>query len=64
MGLVGVDQERDPVGQHARLAAAGPRQDQQRPLPVRDRLALGLVQPRQQALDPLILVGGALTRRT
>ena len=51
--LVGVDQEGDPVGQHARLAAAGAGEDQQRPLAVRDRLALGLVEALQQLLKVL-----------
>ena len=51
--LVGVDQERDPVGEHARLAAARAGEDQQRPLAVRDRLALGLVQALQQLLEVL-----------
>ncbi len=60
--LLGVDQERHPVGQHARLAAARARQDQQRSLPVRDRLALGLVQPSQQALDPRFPIRGKLAR--
>jgi hypothetical protein len=51
--LVGVDQERQPVGQHARLAAAGAGEDQQRALAVRDRLALGLVETLQQLLQVL-----------
>ena len=51
--LVGVDQERDPVGQHARLAAARAGEDQQRPLAVRDGLALGLVEALQELLEVL-----------
>ena len=51
--LVGVDQEGDPVGEHARLAAAGAREDQQRPLAVRDGLPLGLVEPLEQLLEVL-----------
>ena len=44
VGLAGEEQERDPVGEHARLAAARPREDEERPLAVRNRLALGLVE--------------------
>jgi len=51
--LVGVDQVGDPVRQHARLAAARAGQDQQRPLAVRDRLPLGLVQALQELLEVL-----------
>ena len=51
--LVGVDQEGDAVREHARLAAAGAGEDQQRPLAVRDRLALRLVEPLQQLLKVL-----------
>ena len=39
--------------EHARLAAARAGEDQQRPLAVRDRLALGLVQALQQLLEVL-----------
>ena len=49
--LVGVDQEGDAVREHARLAAAGAGEDQQRPLAVRDGLALGLVEVLQQLLE-------------
>ncbi len=45
--LVGVDQMCDAMRQHTRLAAAGPGEDQQRPLAVRDGLALRLVEPFQ-----------------
>ena len=64
MRLLGVDQERDPVGQHARLAAAGAGQNQQRALPMGDRLALGLVQALQQTLDPCFPVRRYLARGT
>ncbi len=49
--LVGVDQERDPVRQHARLAATRAREDQQRPLAMCHSLPLGLVQALQQLLE-------------
>ena len=39
--LAAVDQVGDPVRQHARLAAAGAGEDQQRPVAVRDGLPLG-----------------------
>jgi len=48
---LGVDQPGDPVGQHAGLARARAREDQQRPARVRDGLALGRVQPRQEVVD-------------
>ena len=51
--LVGVDQVGDAVGEHARLAGARPREDQQRPLAVRHRLPLGLVEALQQLLELL-----------
>ena len=51
--LVGVDQVRDAVRQHARLAAARAGEDQQRPLAVRNRLALGLVEAFEQRLEVL-----------
>ena len=51
LGLVGIDQERDPVREHARLAAAGAREDQQRPLAVGDGLTLGLVEVLEQLLQ-------------
>ena len=61
--LIGVDQERDPVREHPRLAAAGTGQDQQRALAVRDRLALGLVEGLEQLLEMLgMRVCGHLVR--
>jgi hypothetical protein len=45
------------MGERARLARAGAREDQQRPLVERDGLALRAVQTREQALD---LVGARL----
>ena len=51
--LVGEDQVRDPVREHPRLAAAGAREDQQRPLAVGDRLPLGLVEALEQLLEVL-----------
>jgi hypothetical protein len=53
LGLVGVDQERDPVGEHAGLAAARPGEYQQGALAMRDRLPLGLVQSFQELLEVL-----------
>ena len=50
-------EERDPVRQHARLAGARAGEDQQRPLAVRDRLALRRVEARQQLLDPALGCG-------
>ncbi len=61
--LLGVDQEGDPVREHARLAAARAREDQQRTLAMRDGLALGLVQALEQTLDPIFLIGRQLARR-
>ena len=58
-GVAGGEQVGDPVGQDAGLARAGAGEDQQRPLAVFDRLALGRVEPREQALDP---VGAGLGR--
>ena len=49
--LPGGQQVGDSVGEHARLAGAGAGEDQERPLAVRDRLALRRVQLREQALD-------------
>jgi hypothetical protein len=49
-GEPAADQPRDPVGEHARLARAGARQDQQRPLAVGHRVALGRVEPLEQRL--------------
>jgi hypothetical protein len=43
----------DPTGKDAGLARAGTGKDQQWPITVDDRLALGSVQPRQQLLDPV-----------
>ncbi len=51
--LVGVDEVREAMRQHPRLAAAGAGEDQERPLAVRDGLALGLVEPLQQLLEVL-----------
>ena len=50
-GALGAHQPGDPVREHARLAAARAGQDQQRPLAVRDGLALGLVEPREQGVE-------------
>ena len=55
-GLAAVDQVRDPVGQHARLARAGAGEDQQRPLAVQDGLALGLVQALEQVCERAVVV--------
>src|SRR4051812_50228429 len=41
---------RNPVGEHARLARPGPGEDEQRPLPVQNGFALGLVQPLKQGI--------------
>ena len=49
--LAGAEQVGDPVGEHAGLARAGAGQDQQRPLAVRDGVALGLVQTLQEGVD-------------
>ena len=49
--LARAQQVGDPVGQHAGLARAGAGQDQQRPLAVRDRVALRLVEALQQGVD-------------
>ncbi len=58
-GGAGRQQVGDPVGEHAGLAGAGAGQHQQRPLAVAHRLALRLVQLRQQ---PLGAVGAGLGR--
>ena len=49
--LPGAEQVRDPVGEHAGLARAGAGQDQQRPLSVRDRVALRFVEALEQGVD-------------
>src|SRR6185437_1568937 len=59
VGLPGEDEKGDAVGQDARLARARARQDQERPLPMRHRLALGLVEALEQELDAI----GLLLRR-
>ena len=51
LGLAGADQVRDPVREHARLARAGAREDQQRPFAVRDGVALGRVQALEEGVD-------------
>jgi hypothetical protein len=51
--LICVDQEGDPMREHAGLAAARPREDQQRPLAVRNSLPLRLVETVQQLLQVL-----------
>ena len=48
LGGPGAHQVGDPAGERARLARAGPGEDQQRPLAVGHGLALGLVQPLEQ----------------
>ena len=50
------DEVGDAVREHARLARAGAGQDQQRPVAVGDRLALGLVEPLEQGVE--VLRGG------
>ena len=50
--LAGPQQVGDPVREHAGLARAGAREDQQRPLAVRHRVALGLVQALEESVDP------------
>ena len=57
-GLPGADQEGDAMGEDAGLARARAGEDQQRPLAVDDRLALGLVEAGQQRVDAV--VGGGL----
>ena len=44
------DEVRDAAGEHRGLAGAGARDDEQRPLAVEHRLALGLVQALEDAL--------------
>ena len=53
--LLGAHQVGDAVGEHARLARAGAREDQQRPLAVHDGVSLGRVETRQQLVDPRVL---------
>ena len=48
VGLAGEDEEGNAMGQHARLARTGTREDQERPLAMGDRLALGLVEAIEQ----------------
>ena len=48
----------DPACDHARLAASGPRDHQQRAAGVRDRLGLTLVQPAQEGVRGCCLHGG------
>ncbi len=50
---VAVDEVGEAVREHARLAAAGTGEDQERPLAVRDGLALGLVEALEQLLEML-----------
>ena len=50
----GLDEPRDAVREHPRLARPGAREHEQRPLAVRDGGALGLVQAREQVLDSLV----------
>ena len=45
---------RDPVREHARLARAGAREDQQRALAVRDGVALGRVETGEEIGDPVL----------
>ena len=54
----GLDQPGEPVGQHARLARAGPGEHEQRAGLVCHGLALGLVEAREQVLEAL--VGGGV----
>ena len=56
-----VDEPGDAVGEHAGLARAGAREDQQRAVGVLDGLALGLVQALEQALEAL--GGGGIGHR-
>ena len=60
VGASGGEQPGDPVGQGAGLAGPCSRENQQRPLAERHRLALGPVEARQEALD---LVGAHLDGR-
>ena len=53
--LLGAHQVRDPVCEHARLARAGARQDEQRTLAVHHGVALGRVETLQQLVDPRVL---------
>ena len=57
-GEPGVHKPGDPVGEHARLAGARAREDEQRPVAVRHRLALGRVETLEEGLDTV--VGGRL----
>ena len=59
LGLVGEDQIRHAVGEHARLAAARAGQDEQRSLAVGDGLSLWLVETLQELLEMRgVRVGG------
>ena len=51
LGLPGADQVRDPVGQDARLARAGAREDQQRAFAVRHGVALGRIEALEEGID-------------
>ena len=48
-----VDQPRDPVGEHPRLARARAGEHEQRPAGMLDGLPLGLVEPLEEALEAL-----------
>ena len=50
LDAVRADQVRDPVGEHARLARAGPGDDEQRPLDVEHGLPLGRIQVGEELL--------------
>src|SRR5207302_6005799 len=50
-GAIDLHDVRDPVSEHARLAAARARQDEQRAVVVEDGLALGLVQIVEKAVS-------------
>jgi hypothetical protein len=56
--LSGLDEPGDAVGEDPGLARSGAGEDQQRPLAVRHRLALGWVEPFEEGLDAV--VGGSL----
>jgi hypothetical protein len=51
---IGAHQPCDPVGEHARLAAPGPGQDQQRAALVDDGLALGRVETGEEGFEVLL----------
>ena len=57
---MGGDQVGDPGGQHTGLAAAGPGEDQERTVAVRDSFLLGRIQAREQGID---LGLGGLSRK-